>query len=529
MSLQRESISVTEEKRIALGLIVSTKFAQGIQNIYNEDYFTNTYLRIISGWCMEYYLEFDKAPYTHIKDIFNDHSQNLDDTSVELIGKLLIELDNSYTIDVKGLSEVDRNDRIEQLINYKYYMELTLDYFQNRELDILVNNVAVLKEKGDSELAAEEIKNFKLLSIGDIKSENAYVKLHDMDVVSELFRKRDEEEVNFFHMPGALGKYLGNHKRGDVVGYFAPAKRGKTMVLVNSLVQAIISKKKTLFFSIEMIDTEVMTRVFRALHPMVDDPEEDHYFPVFDCLHNQNGDCVDRESEVVVIDNDDFMDDPKHKPCDKCRFDPNKKIQSKYKCVVYQQAIKRPKDDFYEVEKFFKKRFQKMFKKYCRVVCHPKYTLTYDQMRADMDYQWKKYAWNADIIILDYIDILAIDSKFDDYRLEDERWKLLAKIAGETNTLMITVTQANKAGHTTGTLDSTHQGGFYGKNRHVNLMCGLNQTAEEKVQGIMEFGITEARSHPFIQGRTCTVLQSFSAGQAHLDSYYNPFQVIKQN
>ena len=141
-------------------------------------------------------------------------------------------------------------------------------------------------------------------------------------------------------------------------------------------------------------------------------------------------------------------------------------------------------------------------------------------MMRDLDVMFNKYGHISDIIMIDYIDILGINSNYDDYKLEDERWKLLARLAGETNSLVITVTQANKAGHEAAVLDASHQGGFYGKNRHVNLMVGLNQTAEQKAQGIMKFGITEARSLQYIPGQTCTVLQDLATGQAYLDSYY---------
>ena len=161
-----------------------------------------------------------------------------------------------------------------------------------------------------------------------------------------------------------------------------------------------------------------------------------------------------------------------------------------------------------------------MWDKYGRVSIHKKYSLTYDKMMRDLDNLWQIEKWFPDILIIDYIDILGINSHFEDYRLEDERWKLLAKIAGQTNTLVITATQANKAGHTTDVLDAGHQGGFYGKNRHVNLMVGLNQSPEDKARGIMNFGITEARDTEYIPGQMCSVLQDFKTGQAYLDSYY---------
>ena len=125
---------------------------------------------------------------------------------------------------------------------------------------------------------------------------------------------RLKEEAEFFQLPGDLGRYLGNHKRGDVVGYFAPAKVGKSFVLVNNYKTGILNKKKTIFWSAEMIGTEINARADKAFVPMVDeaDGEGDYQFPVFDCILNQTGDCAERNSPVIILEGDELLLDPSH-------------------------------------------------------------------------------------------------------------------------------------------------------------------------------------------------------------------------
>lgn len=508
MSLNRQAVSSTEEKRIILGMIVSTEFLEAIKPIFKIEYVTNSYLNTVAMWCESFYEEYEKAPFLHIKDIYDAESHHLPETDSELIATLLGGLDKQYD---------------EGEINLKYWTEMAGDYFRTRELEITINNISVLKEKGDLESAEQEIENFQKVSM-DLDS-HCIVNIGNLEEQEEIYRKRDEEEAHFFQLPGDLGKYLGNQKRGDVVGYYGPAKRGKSFTLINQFKYGVLSKKKTLFWSIEMTKTEVIPRINKTFFPMIDGNEGMYSFPVFDCIHNQNGECADRNSPTVVLENDLAINDPAHIICTKCMKNPDPMESKRFKLTVYQDIIFREQDDIFTVRRKYKL-FQKMWEKYGRVSCHPKYSLTYDKMMRDLDILWKKFQWFPDIILLDYIDILDINSKFDDYRLEDERWKLLAKIAGQTNTLVITATQANKAGHTTEVLDATHQGGFYGKNRHVNLMVGLNQTPDNKEQGLMKFGITEARSLEFILGKTCDVLQDFKTGQAYLDSYYSGLRRI---
>ncbi|MCP4373527.1 MAG: hypothetical protein GY797_36300 [Deltaproteobacteria bacterium] len=500
--LNTTTISSTEEKRIVTGMIVSTEFLDAIKPIYSLDYFTNSYLKTVAEWCDIFYEEYEKAPFKHIKDVFEAESHYLDENDVEMIETLLGDLDDKYD---------------EGEINLRYWVDSANDYFRSRELEITINNISVLNEKGDLEGAEKEIENFKKVTL-EI-DQGVIINPGDIEQQERIYEKREREDKNFFHLPGDLGKYLGNQKRGDVVAYYGPAKRGKTFTLINQWKHGVMGRRKSLFWSIEMTDTECLPRVNKTFYPMINKEPGEYKFPVFDCLHNQTGDCGEGLSPAILYEDGEFTDDPTHIPCTKCRKHWEKDEAARYEKAVYQDSMYRDQDDIFAMRKMHDK-YRVMMNRYGRLSVHPKYTLTYDKMMRDLDVLWRTDKWFPDILIIDYIDILGINSSFDDYRLEDERWKLLAKIAGETNTLVITATQANKAGHTTDVLDATHQGGFYGKNRHVNLMVGLNQTAEDKARGVMEFGITEARDTEYIPGQTCAVLQDFKTGQAYLDSFY---------
>lgn len=501
--IQVRDISMVEEKRIVTGLITSTEYAKQIMPVLDLDYFVNSYLKTIATWCAVFFEEHEKAPNVHIKDIYESESSTLKDTDSELIGNLLTTLDEQYD---------------PESVNVEYLKNSTVDYFRKRELEITVNNVSVLKEKGEFDEAEEEIKKFTKVSI-ELDS-GTLINLGDVDVISDIYRQREEEDKKFFRLPGDLGHYLGNFKRGDVVGYYAPAKRGKSWTLVDHYKHGILSRRRTVFWSIEMTKTEIVPRIMKAFTPMVGEGGMCTY-PVFDCIKNQNGDCKDRMSDTIVRDGDDVIPDPTHVPCTKCMN--HRECDHEYEMVVWNQTIYRKPDDIFTVQKMMTDRqgIHRRFDKYGRLSVHPKYTLTYDKMMRDLEVFNAQDGFIPDIFIIDYIDILQTGTKFDDYRAVDEAWKLLARMAGEFNALVITATQANKEGHQAETLDATHQGGFYGKNRHVNMMIGLNQKPEEKAQGIIKYGITEARSQHYIPGSTCTVLQDLSSGQTYLDSYYD--------
>jgi len=897
--LKKHLVSATEEKRIVLGLIVSTEFSKRIKDTLKLEYFKNEYTKTIAMWCNVYFEQYNKAPYMHIKDIYAAEKSVLKKTDSELSEKLLSSLNEQYD---------------SENINVQYLEEMAIDYFRQREVEILLNNVSIYKEDGDLNKAEEALVNFKKVT-NNLDYANI-INIGDLEQQEAIYREREEIDKNFFRLPGDLGKYLGTHKRGDVVGYFGPAKKGKcasgdnlvymtdgtlrtlqevvnkkltnvlcmdkkqkivhgkvtdwivcgekqeiaittvtgvetkvskdhkyytptgwkkasslttgdfiatckkipsnskvkisneeikllayliadgynskkqisftkvekvvmddflhcveyfkntykfiksrnpriilrngkvkklliklgllgklsgdkfipayilkssneilglflnilftcdgsiyrnkkgvqieystkskmmaqqiigalkrfsitgrlrkkvvkntiyysiclsnnyqinkfmsnigmgkklekalqlckdlkairdyvdvippkyvqevgdvlkqkgesvsfnetfrkayikgthlsrftfnkithgkhkqldndiiwvkivsikktekkvkmydltigkhhnfimnscivhnSHVLINNFKHAVLQRKKTIFWSIEMTKTEVVPLVNKAFYPMVDESPGYYTYPAFDCVHNQTGDCKWRNSPVTILDGDYPTPDPAHITCKKCMHHRDYERRKKYEMTVYQQKIWRDVDDIFAIREQHKKS-KRMYNAYGRLSIHKKYTLTYDKMMRDIDALFNKDNFIPDVLIIDYIDILLINSKFDDYRLVDEQWKLLAKLAGTTNTLVITATQANLAGHSTDILSSEHQGGFYGKNRHVNLMVGLNQKPDEKEKGVMRFGITEGRGIGFIEGKSCYVLQDFKTGQAYLDSYYKGF------
>lgn len=501
--ITQRNISVVEEKRIIVGLITSSEFAKKIMPILDIDYFTNSYLKTIASWCVAFFQEHEKAPNQHINDIYESYSATMKEAESELISSLLKLLSDQYD---------------PESVNVDYLLNCARDYFRKRELEIVVNNVSVLKEKGEYDEAEEEIERFKKVKL--VLNSGHLINIGDIDQVTEIYKKRDEEDKYFFKMPGDLGKYLGNFKRGDVIGYYAAAKKGKSWVLVDHFKHAILQKRRTIFWSIEMTQSEILPRILKSFKPMT--KEEGNYdYPVFDCIKNQTGECADRLSGVIVRDGNTMIEDPSHVPCTLCRSNEGK---HKFEMTVHKQKIFREADDIFTVRnlingKLRSKGMADTFKKYARLAVHPKYTLTYEKMVQDIEAFENSEGFIPDVFIIDYVDILDIGSKFDDYRAVDEAWKLLARLAGEYNVLVITATQANKEGHKAEVLDSTHQAGFYGKNQHVNLMCGLNQKPEEKEQGIIHYGITEARSQVYTPGRMCTCLMDLKAGISYLDSY----------
>lgn len=514
-------VSSTEERRAVTGLIVSTDFCnEVIPKLYLE-YFTNTYLRKVADWCVAFYTKYSAAPSRHIQDIYEDKKNKLDSVEADLISKLLVSLSDQYDESVS--------------LNVDYLVESTINYFRKRELEIHKNNITVLLEDGRIDEAEQEVARFQAVTLG--LDDSLYIDLGNIEQRKELYEKYESKQKDFFRMPGDLGDFIGNIKQGDVVGITAPAKRGKSFLLNDFMKHLILQRRKVVKFAIEMTDIEEITRFDKLFYPTVDKHKRravaDEYgnevglsveakkymYPCFDCVHNQTGECKDRESNVIVRDYGESMYNyvPEHKPCTKCRYDADNR--DKFMVCAYLQPITREELNGTKIVQELD-RHSKMLSKYARIVVRPKYSLTYDLMMYDLEAMYKKYNFIPQAILIDYIDIMLIDTQFADYRVEDEKWKLMQKLASATKCAVITPTQANKAGAESHTLRQTDQGGFYGKGRHVNLMLGINQTADEKAQGIYRVNILDGRSVQTNSEDFCMVLQDLKSGQMHLDSYW---------
>ena len=501
MRIRERDISVTEEKRIVTGLIVSTDFAKQIIEHIHLDYFTNSYLGRVAGWCLDFYENHEKAPYKHIKDIYDREAVKLKETESELISELLGTLSSAF-------------DESEQ-INVDFYMHTAEEYFRQRELDIHVNNISVLKEQGDLEGAEKEIDRFNRVQVS--LDEKIYINLGDMEAREALYRKRDEVQKQFFQYTGDLGQFLGNWKQEDVIGITAPAKKGKSFLLNDIFKHCIMSRIPVLKWGIEMTDTEEIERFDKMFFPTVATESGLHKFPVFDCIKNQTGDCGDRNSGVIVKEDEKapMIEDPDHIPCTKCRdSEPWRFIPT-----TYVEEIYREQDERHVIMEGLEK-WKDTFNRYARLVVRPKYSLTYDMMMRDLDILDSRYNFTPKAIMLDYVDILKTNSAFDDFRMHDEKWELMQKIAGQTKCMLVTPTQANKEGSESITLKTTDQAGFYGKSRHVNMMLGVNQTPTEKRMGMYRINVLDARSHRQNAEDFCYVLQDLKAGQMNLDSYW---------
>lgn len=496
--LRRKHVSTTIEKRILTSLIVSTQFNQEIVPLLNLDYFTNSFIRKVAKWCISFFLSYEVAPFNHIQDIFNEKQVELQEEDAELIQKILTDISKKYELD-EGL-------------NVEYSIDQTLRFFRKRELEITHGNIGMLLEKDDVESAEDQINQFTKVA----RVASGWIDPFDEKYVDEVF----ERKQGMFQFPGQLGEFLGSFDRGWLIAVAAGFKRGKTWSLQEIAITAILQRLKVAFFSLEMGERESLDRHYKRMLGAGNTQGGESVYPCFDCEHNQNGACnkPERINKLPLTTNSEkppFSQDMQYRPCTACRFTDPKE----YRTAWWYEIIKRPaytptivKEQLAALRKMYPNSYR--FKKY------PKFSANTSDIRRDLDIIERTDDFVPDVIIVDQANGLAAEDGIQSGGVEqpDAAWKSLARLAGERYALVVSPTQVTRTALEKKNLKQGDVAQWIGLLGHVDCAYSLNQTPEEKAEGVMRYEKMIHRHEDFNEKDMCIVLQKIYYGQAHLDA-----------
>lgn len=237
---------------------------------------------------------------------------------------------------------------------------------------------------------------------------------------------------------GALGRLTRNSfERGAFYAYMAPDKTGKTTWLTDAAYRAARRKRRVAFFDTgDSIEEEVYERLGRRITKQPREQCQSKY-PV--------GWLNDGQPKLEIRN-----------------FEGVNAIDS------FRQARRDLRSDGF------------------RIACYSSGTLSV----ADIDsilFDWEKEGWKADVVIVDYADILAPPKGIRDTLDQiDETWKSLRRLSQDKNCLVLTATQASASiyGKEDKLLSRKHFSGRKTKLAHVNGMLGINVTPDEKRVGM---------------------------------------------
>lgn len=488
------------EKQIITNMVVSTEFLRGILVIYKPEFLSLPYARIIAGWCLEYFEQYQLAPKEQIQDLFRFHTQhnNFDSTKTEIISVFLSGLSNEYKEDFT--------------INSEYLLDQAEVYFRRQALANLELEISSAITSGKIDQGEEIIAKFHRI----VRQTTSGVDpIANEDIIINAF----EKQKGLFSLPGDLGKAVGPFERGFLVGVVGAKGKGKSWWLQEIAIRGLLAGLNVLFISLEMTEEQMIRRIHHNLSGLPNKAGK-LLLPVFDCELNQNGGC-EREERCCNIEllfdgvKPDFEDAPnEYVPCAICRGSRRFRmdtwfIEKDKGGLTATKAVRKGKS----VVRFL------LRGKRLKLIQFPAGGIDMRGLQTNL-YNWEYYDnFIPDMIITDYADKFAPnDKQLSPIDKIEEIWALHKALALDRHCIIVTGSQSNTArtGKTIG------QGDWARNIEKLNLVdtaFALNQTFEDKKAGIMRIGILARRHDDFNLLQEVVVLQHLGIGKPYLDSY----------
>lgn len=501
MSVSRKTVENSVEDQIVLAMIVSTEFNNKIDHIFRPDFMLNPYSKTVTKWCRDYFKEYRKAPGMNVKAVYELEKGNLDKAESEIIKVLLSKLNDTY---VSGDG-----------INHEYIYDKTLDYFNERELDIRLDKALKMKQAGRIKEAREVITEKSHLEKVISRWETAF---DPYDVV-ETYKESDAKIVSAF--PGILGDLIGPLERGWLFGLIGAFKRGKTFYMLDLAVHTLMRRRNVAFISLEMTAEGIKERLYKRITGLGD--EDQYLFPMFDCRLNQTGECTRRErtNTVAIREAGEFIETKEHvgyQPCFFCR----NKYPKVYKPDVWYEPIRTPVFSLKTVQKKIRA-FSTMYGNRLRIKSYPRFSATLDDIARDLDTLEHLEGFIPDLIVVDYATIVrpGKDSSKDKRDAIDYIWKTLAQMASERHCLVVSASQGTRDSLKKFQMGETDIAEWIGILGHVDVFSAISQTDYEKGRGVIRFNVLEHRHREYSPNKSVMVLQHVRTGQTYLDSEYS--------
>jgi len=504
------------ERRIAIGLITNEKYLREVSPVFSQDLLKDDAAKKISSWCIRYFNKHGKAPLEDIAIIYESYIRRgkLAHDEAEDIGDILDSLSDEYQ------SQAENNPDV--------LIDETFAYFDENRLIRLADDIKAEAQRGNTlEANALIAENRQIQRQANI---NYDFFADDVERTKSIFENVQEPIIEY---PGKLGQLWNRHfVRGGFMGLLGGEKVGKTWILMDIAFQSQRSGRKVAFFAAGDMNREEME--LRKYIYMARRSNEYEYcgnlmIPVIDCFWNQNGSCSTGCGEAPIRGDKPpaFKDMQKvyteafeqygadHEPCTKC--------MGKKEFLGSPWFKTRPKVDpltwkeGYEIERKFRKRFRNAGWNFADYTSDTLTTRMIDNQLAI----WHEQGFTADIILIDYPDIMAPDDedrKLDFRQKENRKWLKLRGLAHKWHCLVVCPTQADAGSYGKDWLDLSNYSEDKRKYSHATAFFGLNQTDGEAELGIFRINQLIVRSGK--RGKKyATICQRLEMGRPFLGSY----------
>lgn len=461
--MTRTKIDLSPERQLVTHLITSKAFAREILPILNVRDLKTRYAQVVASWVKEYYDKYDDVPEATIQDIYLERKATLrDEEEQESVAEFL-----------QNLSEDSGKES-----NLDYYTDTAINYLKTRSMEKAVEGIQTALARNDPQSAEGVVANYK--RVGRPEGDGYSLTDNPGDIISAF---TEESEVVLMY-PGILGKVVGPCRRGDLVSFIAPIKRGKTWALLYSAHEAMARGQKCVFITLEMPKAQIIRRAWQAFtgSPKLDGVVTIPYY----APEVEKGQPIPEKDDLDAKWRVEKKDVPKKG----INLDNVEKMQADMK------KLNRGGD--------------------CRFVPMSAKSTTVNDIETVLDNLLYYNNYATDVLIVDYADLLG--AKANEYRHQlDDIWSNLKRVAQERGILVMSATQTNRAGISGEEITPENVAEDMRKLAHVSKFIALNQSKEDRGNQAIRWKVLLERDEPWIHDEAHT-LHCLKIGRFVLDS-----------
>jgi len=414
----------SEMRRILAGMVTDQTVCSRIAARWGEGLFDTPWANLVGNWCVEHMQKYDTPPNSQLQALFDSWSETTHAPEETITG---VE---------KFLTYLSREYDQDEKHNSDYILDRADRYFNKVKIQKLVAGIEDEVHAGQIERAHGLVVEHSRVELG----QGSLVKpAEDYGAWRDAFNP--ERTRPLFGYPGILDGFLGSAMlRDNLVAFMAPDKTAKSFTLLDAAFRAVKSRLKVAYFDTgDMTEPEVLMRLGCRTTRR---PEKacSVNFPT----------SITRDGKVEF---------------DVRQFDEDLTAAVGFKAF---KRVCRGKDLF-------------------RLSCHPNSSIDVMGIFSILR-DWAREGWVADVIVVDYADILAPPSGVRDTLDQiDLTWKQLRRMSQEMHALVLTATQASALAYRSKTkaLGKQHFSGRKTKLAVVNGMSGLISPPEDKQKGII--------------------------------------------
>ena len=449
----------SEERTILIGMIVHDGVLGRIASHLNGEKrpFRSKWTNLVAGWCLNHHAQYHRAPKRAIEDWFSRFAESSqDEDTVGLVESFLAGLSDDF----KGLARE---------MNEQFVIDAASRHFRSVRLERTAKKIESSLERNDPEQAEESLKSYE----GFQFASTDWIDPFNEEVIKKVLTPREDQELVIF--PGVVGEFLSPHlERDGFVVFAGPEKRGKSFWLSEMVWQSVRQRRRTLYYIVgDMSESQVMRRLLCrvARHPL----------------------------RAGVL----------QKPTRIRKGEGNEGSRLRTEAVTFEKGL-----SVSLATKAMKRGMVKTasLSPRLKMRCVESSMISAGQIENDI-VDFCRQDWPPDVVVIDYADLLAPEPhcKSWEYRHQiNETWKVMRRISQRFHLLLVTATQTARTSYDTTLIKKGDFSEDKRKASHVTGMLGVNQTSDEKKQGIYRLNWVFLRDGAWSDTQTVLVAGNLS-------------------